>query len=380
MPKITLFQMNSDLAQLGTEMKSIEEWLAENAADPSVSLQDITAKQDKYAEIEQRFNTLKTQRDRMEAEQKPKNPQNIPVLDEKSKVIAAKAEFYRNAILGKPVSADVVNSLGVIGTTTDGSNLLPTQLSNEIISEPMEKNPLRDKGTVTNITGLELPKLAYEIEDDDFVNDSEIAKEMELTGDKVSFGRYKFKVKVRIPDTVLHGTDIALVSYVENALRSGLAAKEKKLAFNTAPATEHAHMSFYSTENALTKIEGETMFKAITNALADLHDEFSENAGVIMNRAQYYAMINELANGSESLFAKKPEEVLGYPCTFVDKASTPIVGDMKYWHLNYDMTPVYDHDKDVETGEYIFVLTAWLDIQLKLKSAFRLAEVTQASA
>lgn len=36
---------------------------------------------------------------------------------------------------------------------------------------------------------------------------------------------------------------------------------------------------------------------------------------------------------------------------------------------------IYDRDKDVKTGIELFVLTAWVDHKIKLKSAFRIAEV-----
>lgn len=53
----------------------------------------------------------------------------------------------------------------------------------------------------------------------------------------------------------------------------------------------------------------------------------------------------------------------------------PIVGDFNYLHLNYDPETVFDSDKDVDKGEYIWVLTAWFDQRKKLSSAFRIAKV-----
>ncbi|NMA24756.1 MAG: hypothetical protein GX936_03720 [Clostridiales bacterium] len=47
-------------------------------------------------------------------------------------------------------------------------------------------------------------------------------------------------------------------------------------------------------------------------------------------------------------------------------------------HLNYDPAVVYDSDKDVDKGEYIWVLTAWIDQRKKLASAFRIAKVVEA--
>ena len=41
---------------------------------------------------------------------------------------------------------------------------MPTSLSNEIVSEPFAKNKLREKARLTNIKGLELPRVAYTID------------------------------------------------------------------------------------------------------------------------------------------------------------------------------------------------------------------------
>jgi len=55
------------------------------------------------------------------------------------------------------------------------------------------------------------------------------------------------------------------------------------------------------------------------------------------------------------------------------------VGDFNYVHLNYDGELVYDTDKDVNTGDYLFVITAWIDQHILLKSAFRRAKVVPAA-
>jgi len=81
-----------------------------------------------------------------------------------------------------------------------------------------------------------------------------------------------------------------------------------------------------------------------------------------------------LANGSATLYSAQPEQVLGKPVVFCDAAVKPIVGDFRYSHFNYDPTVLYDRDKDVKTGVELFVLTAWLDHKIKLKSAFRIAK------
>ena len=69
--------------------------------------------------------------------------------------------------------------------------------------------------------------------------------------------------------------------------------------------------------------------------------------------------------------------MLGKPVEFCDSATIPIVGDFNYLHLNYDPETVFDVDKDVDKGEYIWVLTAWFDQRRRLDSAFRLAVVEE---
>ena len=59
-------------------------------------------------------------------------------------------------------------------------------------------------------------------------------------------------------------------------------------------------------------------------------------------------------------------------------AVIPIVGDFKYAKQNYDPGAILDSDKDIDAGMFKFVLTAWGDHQIKLKSAFRLATTSVA--
>ena len=78
------------------------------------------------------------------------------------------------------------------------------------------------------------------------VTDTDTAREIELEGDSIAFGRFKTKVMATVKDTVLHGQAVDIADKVDAALRSALAMKEKLRAFATAPDDAHAHMSFYS--------------------------------------------------------------------------------------------------------------------------------------
>jgi HK97 family phage major capsid protein len=413
----TLYKLKSDLSIVGAELKNVEEEIRNKVADPAVPIEEIHNLKTKAKELQERFDTLKAMHDRLEAQEKAKIEalrQKNPVQSAKTsadKIIAAKAEFIRAKILNRPMSPEAQEILGADITApliaipaggdnvTGGENLLPTTQSKEIIAEPFVRNPLRGKITMTSIAGLELPKIAFELDEDSFITDIETAKEIEATGDKVSFGKFKFKVKVRISDTVLHGSDLDLVTYVENALRSGLAAKEKKVSFAHGTGSDsplpvvaaEKHMSFYeldgSSNSVIKEVEGADMYEAITNAIADLHEDFRENAQVCMRYSDYVTMLKTLSNQSVSLYGKQPEEIIGKPVFFSDAAAIydtdgiygrPIVGDFNYMHLNYDPAVVYDSDKDVDKGEYIWVLTAWIDQRKKLASAFRIAKVVDA--
>jgi len=375
--KKTLYELKQNLATIGQQLKKVESELAEAAIDPSKSTEDIQNLQNKRDELKMRFDVIKEHHDQLEAEQKAKLEQISPSfenLSQDKKMIKAKAAFIRAVITGQQIADEVKQLIAIPSDNeTGGDKFLPTNMQKELVHEPFARNQLRNVMAVSAIKGLELPKIAYSIDDDDFITDEQTAKEIRLTGDTVTFGRFKFKVKVKISDTVIHGSDIELVTYVENALRSGLAAKEKKDALAVSPKTGLEHMSFYQ-NGAIKRVQAENLYKAIKAAIADLHEDYRDNAKIVMRYADYLDIIEMLSNGTTNFFDAPPEKVLGKPVEFVDAAVYPIIGDFQYARINYDgMT--YDTDKNVDSGEYLFVLTAWYDQKRLLNSAFRIAEV-----
>ena len=294
--------------------------------------------------------------------------------DEKTE---AKAELIRAAMKKEKVSQRVLNSLGEGSGNGNGENLLPTTLMTELVTEPFAVNPLRGVSTMTNITNLEIPKLAFTLDDDDFLtSNSETAKEMKLSASKIKFERKDFRVYADITDAVLRGSNVNLVGYVENALRSGMAKKEKKLAF--AVGTSNPETSFYNKTGSnydITAITKESKYLAIKAALADLEDDYADKAKIVMRRSDYFDIIEALANGNATLYQAQPESVLGAPVIFCDLATIPVVGDFSYSHFNYDLDATYESDKNIRTGITSFVLTGYLDHKIKMKSAFRLALV-----
>ena len=382
---MTLFEIKEKMATLQSAISADAAWIAEKAADPATPMEEITTKKAHRDELQSRFDMLKSEHDAMEAKQRVHIEQKAAAepQDEKGRKTKARAEFYRAALTGGDVKKAYEGLGGIPADTADlgnGSNLLPKNVSTTLLTEPIQENPLRPICRVTNITGYEEPKLGFTIEDADIgdVTDKQTANEIAMEGDTVAYGRMKMKVNATVKDTVLHGTEVDLVTAIENNLRSALAYREKYFAFlpaaTCATDTTHAHMSFYNA-NAVKEVEGTDLYNAIVNAYADLDDKFSVNARVVMKKSDYYTMIASLTNSAEALFSEKPAQILGIPVVFCDKATTPVVGDFSFYGINYDIGSIYETDKDAKKGEYYFVFTAWGDQQIRLKSAFRLAKV-----
>lgn len=374
-----LYELKMAVKTVGDQLAEVVRDIAAKAADPNVPIKDVQDLKAKRDELQERFDTLKDQHDMAEAEMKAgltKGNGKINGTDDpKAKVVAAKASLIRSTIRGEGVADDVKAALGD-NNATGGEKILPSTMTTELLHEPFVKNPLRDISTFTSVTNLEIPKVDFQLDDDDFIKDTETAKELKATGDVVNFGRHKFKVFAPVSETILAATDTNLVQTVEAALQSGLAAKEKKVAFTKTPKTGEEHMSFYRTENPIKEVTATDKYLAIKKAIADLHEDYRENAKIVMAYADYMDIIEKLANGNATLYNAQPEQVLGKPVEFCDLATDPVVGDFRYSHFNYDPNIIYDRDKNVRTGIWDFVLTAWVDHQIKLKSAFRIAKVS----
>ncbi|ORI05537.1 phage capsid protein [Mammaliicoccus sciuri] len=381
----TLYELKQSLHTVGEQLKSKNDELSKKAGDPNVNFEEVQQLEKEVDTLQKRFNILEQRKNDVEQKETAKaekeNAQSgvYQSLSSEEKMVKAKAEFYRHALLpnefAKP-SQEAQRLLHALPTGNDsgGDKFLPKTLSKEIVSEPFAKNQLREKARLTNIKGLEIPRVSYTLDDDDFITDVETAKEMKLKGDTVKFGTNKFKVFAAISDTVIHGSDVDLVNWVENALSSGLAAKERKDALAVNPKAGLEHMSFYNGD--IKEVEGENAYKAIIKALADLHEDFRDNAVIYMKYVDFVDILDYLSNGTTNFFDTPAEKVFGKPVVFTDAAVKPIVGDFNYFGINYDNT-TYDTDKDVKKGEYLFVLTAWYDQQRSLDSAFRIAKVVE---
>lgn len=380
---MNLFDLQANVQTIGQKLKDINAQIQAAAVNPATTREDLQALQNQKADMQARFDVVQEQYENAKAEQqailKAKAQTNgiTSAKNDKEQIVAAKADLYRATVREQAVSQEAKALLG--DDTTGGNKFLPKTVANDIIVEPKGKNPLRGHSTFTQVTNLEIPKLTYTLDDDDFIEDGETAKELELTGDSVQFGRHKTKIVAEVSETVLDGADVDLVAQVDASLQSAVAVKERKVAFATSPKNGEEHMSFYRAATAslpaIKVVEGSDVFEAITAAIADLHEDYRENAKVFMRYADYLKILKTLSNGSASLYAAPPEQIIGKPVFFTDAAVKPVVGDFDYSHFNYDLNARYDTDKNVKTGMHQFVVTTYFDHQIKLASAFRIAEV-----
>ena len=374
----TLMELKQDQYDLGKTLENINAQLQEETASVEEgSVEKMKALQEKKANWQAKYDEMSRQVAEAEKQQKERlTPKKEPVqIDPKDKRNHAFAELVRKTMDKEAVTTDIYEALGD-NDTTGGNKFLPKTVSTNIISEPVENNPLRDISTVTQIPNLEIPRLSFTLDDDSFIEDTETAKEIEAKGDTVSFTRNKFKVMVGMSETVLLGSDANLTSYVEQGLQNGVTVKERSVAFNPNPTKDaEKHMSFYDASNNIKHVSGTDLYDAITNAVADLHEAYRENATIVMAYKDYLKIIKTLANGSATLYSAQPQSVLGKPVVFTDAAVKPIVGDFSYSHYNYDINTLYDQDKDIKTGINRFVVTAWMDHRIKLANAFRIADV-----
>ena len=323
-----------------------------------------------------------------EANRQLQNKKNTQGMSEKDKIVASKANVIRGMIKKESVADDLkalggsyfLNALSTHPSTGQGgAAILPKTTASEAIVEPKKVNKLRDYIRTSHESNLEIPKLTFSIADDAFIEDEATAKELKLNGSTVTFGRFKSKVFCDVSETMLLGTDINLVSEVEAGLDSAIQTKERKQLFGTTLSTTEDHMSFYQKSSGsytIPAVTGETKYLAIKKAIADLGEDYRENAHIIMTYADYLDIIEALANGNATLFMAQPEQILGKPVIFIDAATIPIVGNLDYLQINYHPEIISDSEKNVKTGMNTFALTAWYDIQFRLRSAFRLA-VTQ---
>ena len=384
---MTIYALKEQMAALDAELVNVRETVAKLAADPAADIAEARKAKARGDELQERKAMVQQQMDLLAEEEKTKlgTKALASAANDKERKQAARGMVYKALLRGTAVPKMAYDVLGAIpaanADTGYGSVLMPKNMSNELILDPTIQNPLRPAVKVTNITGYSEPRLTVDIEAADLADktDKDTAAELEANGGLVEYGRHKVKIKVEVSETVLNGSDTGVAQAVEQALHNGIAMNEMIRMGAASPTGDYVHMSAYakSGDDSLIKIvNGADTKAAILAALADLPQAYRQNASVVMSAADWFEMLDEMANQSTTFFPNMPQTFLGRPVLLCDYFETPVVGDFKYVGINYDLDTITDVMKDVDKGVYKFVLTFWYDIQWRLRSAFRIAEVT----
>ena len=383
---MTLYALMEQLSEIENQLETERSAAMELARTPGSDMEQVRAAQQRVRDLQERYDILDGERQRLEAQAQERLRRQGDGQNPTMSFEEASGLFFRSVLNqdNRSLPQMAYEQLGLIpeGNTDqgNGSALVPKNLSNRLLLAPKVSNPLRSRMTVTSVTGLSVPKLDFSIGDDDFLSkDGETAKELAAAGDTVEFGRHKAHLVAKVSETLLRSTPLDIESAITSALDSAMANKELSVMFATAPKEGEEHMSFYQTgANAIKQIAGSNLIDTIIDAFGDLEDVYQAGAAVCMRRQDYYKAIRVLANGAESLFGKKPEDVIGYPVIFCDRATTPVVGDFAFLQENFDCPPWMDSDKDVKLGLRLMTETAVYDIKRLLNAAFRLVKVTAA--
>ncbi|MFV0560736.1 MAG: head maturation protease, ClpP-related [Enterococcus sp.] len=245
----------------------------------------------------------------------------------------------------------------------------------DVVAERFKANPLLEFITLTNTLNLdEASKLITAVDDDELIEDDETAKELEATGKVVNFKRFKSKLFADVSETVELATNTNVMDKIKVALVNGLSAKEIKLMFGDTLKEEHEHMNFY--HNDIKEVSGADMYEAIMNSLKDLSQGNRRNSIIVMNEDDFDTMRYDLASQGLCNLGTLPGALFHRPVIFIDEATKPIIGDFKYYQLNYSQV-LADSDKDIKTGIKTVVLTTYFDSHVMLNNAFRIAVVAE---
>ena len=170
----TLFALKEKLATVGAELEKVSAELMDKAANAAVPIEEVQELKDKKANLDTRFNLIKEQHDKVEAEQRAQLQKSkiTTAKTDEAKLVAAKAEFIRAKVEGREMSPEAREVLADVaepplraipgsGNTSTGQHLLPTTQDKDLVHEPFVSNQLRGRIGMSAIKGLELPKIAY---------------------------------------------------------------------------------------------------------------------------------------------------------------------------------------------------------------------------
>ncbi|MBQ7895026.1 MAG: hypothetical protein IJ364_00530, partial [Oscillospiraceae bacterium] len=141
---MNLFEIKQNLKTLSDAIAADAQWILEKAANPETPMEEIKTKEKHRDELQARYDLLKAEHDRMEEQQRTSLAMNNgggAGMTEKDAKVKAKAAFYRAALLGGDVRKAYEGLGGIPTATADlgyGDKLLPTNVSNELLLDPLE--------------------------------------------------------------------------------------------------------------------------------------------------------------------------------------------------------------------------------------------------
>lgn len=247
---------------------------------------------------------------------------------------------------------------------------------NELKEDLFKKDvsSLREIVTITNINNLVLPRISYKVEGVEYKN--EVEQELKTKGELIKFTKNKFKISVNIPNITNKADNEQVTTYLKEMLKEGLAEKEKICIFNiTNPGEEH--MNIYSSQNGIKEVEGENLFRAIKNSLADLDDKYREKASIVMCRRDYTDMTDKLSNFKFDSYENQSYQLFGIKVVFCKFANKPIVGDFSRLHINYEDDFLFENKCGLTDNLDKIIISGSFDIRVRLSSAFRIAKVNK---
>lgn len=144
----------------------------------------------------------------------------------------------------------------------------------EFLYELFVKNLFCEVLIVISVINFEILKINFKLDDDDFIGDGEIVKEIEVIGDIVIFGRYKFKVLVLVFEMIFVVIDINLVQIVDWVFESGFVVKEKKVVFVLIFKVGEEYMLFYCIVDLVKEVVVVSFYKVIKDVVVDLYEDY----------------------------------------------------------------------------------------------------------
>lgn len=291
--------------------------------------------------------------------------------------------LFRAMIAGVAPERGIMDALSLPTTVTSGTAnggyLLPRNVSDQLIRDIVEDDSILAEITTTTITGLELPTVATENADGDDVADGTDAPDAAVTAGMIQFGRHPYAKCVTVPNSLLEDTNTAIESYISTRHQEMMRERLCRRIFDTAAAGSYAHMSVYdTTEVNVKKISAEALLDGIMDALAALPTRPQGTYKVAMKHSDWLSLIRTLANGAVSLFGNPTREILGFEPVICNYAVSPIVGNLKTIHLNYDSAVRYEAGRNVKSRTTDFVLSTAYDIRITQPELLRIVTIATA--